>query len=209
MISFLTEAFIPLIMAILTGYTTFYFTKRSQNKQLEEQKKQIDGMRKIIETYSIQLEPSIILNSKMKIFTNRDKMLEAIRTMYKNANAGEIIWGQSVSGNIIGNVTTEVINAAKNGVKFEMIFSRETCDKEEINLKKDFLKLLQLLKVNKLANIYTRRDNNVRIQGISTKKVIIAIPDTDKYVAVLIEDEATVQIFRNWFLSRIKGAEKL
>lgn len=176
----LITSIIAICSAAVTGWITWYFAKK---------------------TYYAEVENQITLNEKLKIIANHDKMLEYLYSMYDIANSGDIIWGQSVSGNIVGDVTNKVVTAAQRGVKFEMIFSEEAC--KPGSLKKNVVLLFQQLTDN--AKVCIRNDNNIRIQGLSTKEVLIALPTNTQYVSVLIKDEAIAKVFRNWFLSRFNS----
>lgn len=152
-------------------------------------------------TYYVQAENMTVFNEKLKIITDHDKMLEILYAMYDHATPSDIIWGQSVSGNILGDVTHRIITAAQRGVKFEMIFSQEAC--KPTSLKKGVVLLFQQLSEN--ATVLIRDDNNIRIQGLSTKELLFALPSDTKYVSIYIKDEAIAKVFRNWFLSRLNS----
>lgn len=178
----LIAAISSVISLALGGWIAWHFTKK---------------------TYYAQVENQISLNEKLVILCDREKMLETLYTMYDKANAGDIIWGQSVSGNILGDVTRRVVVAAQHGVEFEMIFSEDAL--KDTSLKKEVVLLFQQLNN---ARVHIRNDNNIRIQGLSTKEILIALPSNTKYVSVLIKDEAIVSVFRNWFSSRFNTQEE-
>lgn len=149
--------------------------------------------------YRTNIDDNIILNDKITVFTTRNKMLEYLHSMYTKALPGDIIWGQSVSGNIYGDVNAEIVSAATRGVKFEMIFNSDI-DKIT-NSKKELKELFTILN----ATIKLKDDNDIRIQGLSTKEVVVAFPTNRRYIAVLIKDEPVVSVLRNWFLSRFQS----
>ena len=199
-----TQTIISIISVIVAAIgiiisTILSLKNLKYNKEIKRLQNEYDNLKNEYDNKTIEL------NTNIEIITNREKMLELLKGMYNNAEARETIWGQSVSGHIIGNVTKEVVDAATRGVHFEMIFSEEGCKKT--SSKRALVELFTLLPNN--ASVYAGKDNNLRIQGISTKEVIIAIPDNDKYVALLIKDEAIIKVFRDWFVSRLKEVKKL
>lgn len=152
--------------------------------------------------YKKDIDDILRLNEKIVVFMSREKMLEYLHLMYSNAMPGDIIWGQSVSGNIYGDVNAEIVSAATRGVKFEMIFNSNI--NKATDAKKELKDLFTILN----ADITLRNDNDIRIQGLSTKEVVVAFPTNRRYIAVLIKDNAVVNVFRNWFLARFQSGQK-
>lgn len=149
--------------------------------------------------YTLTVEKTLQISDKIFIFLSRDSMLKYLHSMYERAESGEIIWGQSVSGNIYGDVEGKIGLAATRGVKFEMIFNSEVDNKNGISLKKNLKKLFEMLN----ATVCIRNDNNLRIQGLSSKEVVIALPNNNKYYAILIKDSALTKALYYWFQSRL------
>lgn len=148
--------------------------------------------------YKATIDHIIQVSGKLTVYTTREKMLEHLHAMYAEAKAGEIIWGQNVSGNIYGDVSGPIATAAARGVQFQMIFTADI--DEPTNQKRDLKQLFTILN----SAVVIRSDNDVRIQGLSDREVVIALPSNSKYIAILIKDEAVVRALRFWFLSRFK-----
>ena len=146
--------------------------------------------------YAAKTENKLKVNDKLTVFTSRDAMLVHLHSMYTRAKKDEIIWGQSVSGNIYGDVNGKIATAAARGVKFQMIFNSDIS--KPANAKEELKELFTVLN----AEIRLRKDNDIRIQGLSTKEAVVALPTNSSYVAVLVKDEAVVCALRSWFLSR-------
>lgn len=146
--------------------------------------------------YKTNIDDVLKLNEKITVFLSHTKMLEYLHSMYSNALPGEIIWGQSVSGNIYGDANEKIVSAATRGVKFEIIFNSDIPN--VTNYKKELINLFTVLN----GDVKLKNDNDIRIQGISTKEVVVAFPTNRRYIAILIKDKPVVMVLRNWFLSR-------
>lgn len=133
-------------------------------------------------------------NSKIALFISRQSMLKHLLDMYKRASSPDEIWGQSVSGRDYSkNVRDTLLDAASRGVSFRIIVSGEKSTSEG---------LVGLFKPLKSAQLALGGDNNLRIQGLSEKECVIALPNANVYVAVLFRDEVVVKIFKSWFDER-------
>lgn len=146
--------------------------------------------------FNRDVENAIKLNNKITVYNTREKMLEHLYSMYEKAQSDEIIWGQSVSGNIYGDVDGKIVQAAARGVKFKMIFSSNVTG--NANLKKELEDAIKIVG----GEIRNSPDNDIRIQGLSDKEVVIAFRSYSKYMAILIEDTAVVKVFYEWFTNR-------
>lgn len=149
--------------------------------------------------YSINTGKKIKMNNKVTIFTSRDEMLKYLHSMYDRAEKDDCIWGQSVSGNIYGDVNGKIVTAAARGVKFKIIFSSDIETKEVP--KKELKEVFKTVN----AQICLRDDNDIRIQGLSDKEIVLAFPTSDKYISLLIKDKAVIKVWRNWFANRFTG----
>lgn len=149
--------------------------------------------------YSATVENSLKVNDKLTVFTSRDAMLKHLHSMYTRAKKDEVVWGQSVSGNLYGDVNGKIADAAARGVKFQIIFNSYIS--KAADLKKELKDLLEILN----ADVRFGEDNDIRIQGLSNEEVVIALPTNSCYSAVLIKDEAIVCAWRKWFLSRFES----
>lgn len=183
----LTEGFVANIISIFLLLTTIVSTCFAIYYKKKEYKAVVD--------HTIQV------SGKLTVYTTREKMLEHLHAMYAEAKAGEIIWGQSVSGNIYGDVSGPIATAAARGVKFQMIFTADI--DQPSNRKRDLKQLFTILN----GAVVIRKDNDVRIQGLSDREAVIALPGSAKYIAILIKDEAVVRALRFWFLSRFEQEE--
>jgi len=143
------------------------------------------------------IENTINTDTNITIFTTRESMLSYLHSMYDRAENGDILWGQSVSGHIYGDVNGKIIDAASRGVKFQMIFNQNTIS---IN------RVIDVFRAIKGTTIVLRSDNDVRIQGISEKEAVIAISTDKKYSAIVIRDRAIVRVLRAWFEERLTSS---
>lgn len=141
-------------------------------------------------------ESTIDGNAKILFFISRESMLKHLLGMYGRASETDEIWGQSVSGRDYSNKVRDIVlEAASRGVSFRIIANSATSTSSDLNL------LFQPLKTAKLV---FANDNNLRIQGLSDKECVVALPSTSAYVAVLFRDKEVVNIFKNWFDNRFK-----
>lgn len=136
----------------------------------------------------------------VNLFLSRDAMVEQLFGMYERAKDGDTIWAQTVSmRNYKGDVRGVVLGAAGRGIKFRMILNRSASGAEE------FATLFGQIRSAELA---LADDNKVRIQGLSEREVIIAIPSLTGYIALRISDSDVVRIFKSWFDDRFDQLTK-
>lgn len=147
--------------------------------------------------YMLANEQRTKISGKLELFYNREAMLEYLRTMYDRATEKDIIWGQSITGRNYGNVGDKILNAAARGVHYKMIFNKNA---HSIN------QVINLFNAVDTAEVIELEDNNVRIQGLSNKEVMIAISSKSDYYGLLIKDESLVHLFREWFDARFASA---
>ena len=129
-------------------------------------------------------------------------MIDELHHMFMKAEAGDTIWGQSVTGNIYGNVKEIIPDAVIRGTKIKIIFSNTVS--QPANKKKEMIRLLKKLN----AGVKFRNDNTIRIQGLSTKEAIVALPTETNYSAIYIKDEAVVSVLYDWFMQRYEEAQE-
>jgi len=148
--------------------------------------------------YKASVEKIIEISKNLTVFTSRDSMLKHLHSMYDKAVSGDIVWGQSVTGGIYGDISGKIVTAAARGVKYEMIFNSDVVKKKHTDLKHELESILKTVN----STVKLRDDNDVRIQGLSDKEVVIALPTTNAYSAVLIKDSAVVRALHFWFNTR-------
>lgn len=66
--------------------------------------------------------------------------------------------------------------------------------------------VIDLFKTVDTAEVVELENNNVRLQGLSNKEVMIAISTERDYFGVLIKDENIVRLFYDWFEARFNSA---
>ena len=133
---------------------------------------------------------------KVVLFLNRDSMIEYFVEMYEKAMQGDVIWAQGTSHTAYPkNLKEHMLRMADHGVRFEVIVNAHSPTANEF---KDLLRSIST------ARFVERTDNVIRIQGLSDKEVIIPLPTTESYAAVVIRDTYLVTILRNWFINRFK-----
>lgn len=147
--------------------------------------------------YQLANENRMRISGKLELFYSRESMLKYLHTMYDRAEASDTIWGQSISGRNYGSVGDKILNAAARGVHYKMIFNKNA---HTINQVIDLFKTVDTAEVVELEN------NNVRLQGLSNKEVMIAISTERDYFGVLIKDENIVRLFHDWFEARFNSA---
>lgn len=138
-------------------------------------------------------QKSVNISSLVKVFFTREAMLSSLHSMYDVAKSGDIIWGQSVSGRNYGQVADRILVAASKGVSFKFLFNKEA---SSINQVKGLFEKIPS------AQVKESMGNNLRIQGLSTELIVIAISDLKSYVGIEIRDPAIVRVFYDWFNNR-------
>ena len=172
---------VGILVAICSMGLNIYFFIRKDRRQKKE--------------HLIKLNEFMQVSDKLTVFFSRDAMFKHLFSMYNKAKKDDVIWGQAVSGNAYGDVAELLLKAVRRGVTFEIIFPDMDND-----LKEEMREQMKMFSKNK---VYTRADNDIRIQGLSDKEVVIALPSSNNtYFAVLIKDEPVVRVFRNWLSSR-------
>jgi hypothetical protein len=132
-------------------------------------------------------------NAKIALFISRQSMLKHLLGMYERASSGDEIWGQCVSCNDYSQgVRDKVLEAAGRGISYRIIANRSTSSA-------DFLALFNPLKS---TQVVLADDNTFRIQGLSERECVIALPSASFYAAVVFRDPEIVKIFRRWFGER-------
>jgi hypothetical protein len=136
----------------------------------------------------------------VRIYLSREAMISALYAMYDNAEAGDVIWAQAVSmRNYPGNVREKILTAAGKNVTFKMILN---------NRSPAFNEFKTLFDPVKQAQVVETGDSQIRVQGLSTKEVIVAFPTMTAYTAIRFTDKAFVAIIKNWFDLRFDQLSK-
>lgn len=133
----------------------------------------------------------------LKLYTSRESMVLGLAEMYEKASGGDVIWGQCVScSGYSASVKQNVLDASIRGVSFEIIINSRSPRKQE---------LFAIYSSIKSANVIERADNEVSLQGLSEKEVILSLPEVAGYCAVKISQPTIVLILRSWFITRLDG----
>lgn len=136
------------------------------------------------------------LGKKVILFLNRDSMIEYFVEMYSKAMRGDVLWAQGVGHTAYPkNLKEHLLRMANRGVEFEVIINAHSTTADQF---KDLLRSIST------ARFVERTDNVTRVQGLSDKEVLIGLPTTESYAAVVIRDTPLVTILRNWFNNRFK-----
>ena len=161
-------------IAAITSIVAVYFARRSL--KLNEAQVFIDNKRSV------------------HFFFTREAMIKYLAKMYDNSEQGDTIWFQTVGmSNYPGNVQEKILEVAGRGVSFKMIFNKNNPSLKEF---------IQLFDPIKNATYKLAIDNRIRVQGLSTKEVIIAFPTLTRYTAIRFTDKAFIEIIFNWFENR-------
>lgn len=133
---------------------------------------------------------------KVSLFLSREAMMVYLGEMYDKAEAGDVIWAQCVGcANFDRDIRTKILKAAGKGVLFEMVIYEHSPALPEFKT---------LFAPIKAAQVVAAPDNDLSLQGLSDKEVVIAFPSMESYTAVVIRDKAFVKVVRAWFVERMR-----
>jgi hypothetical protein len=150
--------------------------------------------------YKRKVEDYITTDKVTGLFLSRESMSKYLVQMYDRADVGDTIWGQCVGcANYPQNVRDKILEAASKGIKFKMIFNKYSAGAHQ---------LLTTFKSLKDSDIVLGSDNQIRIQGISHKEVVIAFPSVNSYTALLCKDRYFVEIMKTWFDNRVESLKE-
>lgn len=136
---------------------------------------------------------------KVGLFLSREAMIQYLLQMYDKAEAGDVIWAQCVRcTNFTSKVRNKILEAAGRGVKFRMVINQYSPAVEEFRA---------LFEPIEGAQVTTSPDNEISLQGLSDREVVIAFPGIETYTAVLVRDQYFVGIIKTWFKKRLEKAE--
>lgn len=123
-------------------------------------------------------------------------MIEALYDMYDKSLPGDIIWAQMVGmQNYPGDLHEKVINAASKGVSWKFIMNKDSPALQQ---------MINIFEPIKSAKYVVSNTNRLRVQGLSSKEIIIAFPTLTAYTAIRFTDAAFIEIIRNWFDQRFE-----
>ena len=147
--------------------------------------------------YDMQLQKAISVSDKLTIFLTRDEMVGYLLAMYDRASPGDVIWGQCVScRDYTGEVRRKILDGAAKGIHYKIIVSSHAPEAESLR---------ELFAAVRNAEVLEAADNKIRIHGLSTKEVMIGLPDVERYTALLVRDQHFTAIIKAWFDDRFNG----
>lgn len=142
----------------------------------------------------------------VQIYLSRESMIAGLAKMYDTAEAGDVIWFQTVGmQNYPGKVHEKILFAASKNVAYKMILNSNSPAVSQF---------IELFEPVKNANYVLATTNRLRIQGLSDKEIIIGFPSLTAYTAIRFTDKAFIEIVKTWFdkrfdeLSRTSGAKR-
>ena len=115
-------------------------------------------------------------------------MTESLLKQYESAAAGDDIWAHTVGlQNFPGQVSEAILSAAGRGVTFRyLILAGHPAQGE----------FLAIFRPIREARVRSAMDNSLRVQGLSSKEVVIAFPTLTTYTAIRFTDAAFVSVIR-------------
>ena len=171
-------------VAIVFGILTAIFSAITLRYKIREHRHRIEGI--------------VDENRLVTLYLTRDATLQGLRDMYNAATAGDTLWGQCVGCRAYpDDVTQLVMEAAQRGVRFRFIINTSATTAAE--LRRFFGQL-------RAAETRERSDNVLRIQGLSKKQVVIALPGMDSYTAIRVRNRHFVELFYEYFQGRWESA---
>lgn len=130
----------------------------------------------------------------VRLYLSREQMIGRLLDQYDRADPGEVIWAQTVGmQNYPGDVRGKILAAASRGAKFRYLVNANSPALREF---------LELFEPVRNAEVKLSTDNNLRVQGLGDRAVVIAFPTMTTYTAVEVTDPAFVRLVRGWFDSR-------
>ncbi len=141
-------------------------------------------------------EKVISAHNKVKLFLSRQAMMAYLLAMYDRAEAGDVIWAQCVRcTDFSHDVHSKILQAAGNGVRYQMAVNQESPAAEE------FMTLFSPLQH---ADLRLSANNDLSLQGLSDEEVVITLPGNQGYTAVLVRHKPFVRLMRDWFTKRFQ-----
>ena len=125
------------------------------------------------------------------VYWSRQDMIESLLRQYDLAVSGDDIWAHAVGlQNFPGKVSEKILSAAGRGVSFRyLILANHPAQSE----------FLAIFKPIRNAHVRASADNALRVQGLSTKEVVIAFPTLTTYTAIRFTDPTFVAVIKAWF----------
>ena len=174
--TFLKQNIISIIFGISTLITTLIalYYKRLEHKH--------------------EVENILDEGGQVGLFLSREAMMAYLLKMYDEAEPDDVIWAQCVRcADFSPKVHKKILKAAGKKVKFKMIINKHSPSLAA------FRSLFAPIESAKLAE---GTDNDISIQGLSNREVVIALPGIESYKAVLVRNPNFVKIVKDWFDAR-------
>jgi len=132
--------------------------------------------------------------NKVVVFFNRHSTVDYFVEMYDKATKGDTIWAQGIGHTAYPkNLKQHLSRLASKGVTLEVIVNSHSSTASEF---KDLLSSIST------ARFVERADNAIRVQGLSEKEAIIALPTPKSYTSIVVRDHYLVAVLRDWFVAR-------
>lgn len=154
-------------------------------------------IRQKVKENRVKVEQVVGKERKASLFLTRDPLVLALANMYKIAEPGDTIWGQCVGcDDYTPAVRDAVLKAAGSGVSFKIIVNKYAPTLAE------FRKIFDPVAS---AELVEGTDNAIRVQGLSSKVVVISIPEMIAYTGIQVSDPYVVGIIKSWFDQRFES----
>ncbi len=180
--NFLTQNIVSIIFGISTLITTLIalYYKRLEHKHRVEQVLDEGG--------------------QVGLFLSREAMIQYLSKMYDQAESGDVIWAQCVRcADFSPKVRNKILKAAGKNVKFKMIINKHS---------PSLVAFRSLFEPIGSAKMIERTDNDISIQGLSDREIVIALPGVESYSAVLVRNPNFVKIMKTWFDARFEKLDR-
>jgi hypothetical protein len=176
MVTFLTDHGLEILFGLLSAILGFIALRYT----IKEHKQQTEGV--------------VDESKQITIYLTRESMLKALRDQYAAADSGDVIWGQCIGCRGYSDDVREVVlRAASREVRFQIILNKSAPTKDD--LRSVFAPL-------RGAEMKESDSNPIRIQGLSTKEVIVAFPSVNSYTSIRIREPYFLKLVRADFDKR-------
>ncbi|MEU8265365.1 hypothetical protein AB0C02_32795 [Micromonospora sp. NPDC048999] len=156
-------------------------------------------IRQKVKENRIKVEQVVGKDRKAALFLTREPLVLALANMYKVAEPGDTIWGQCVGcDDYTPAVRDAVLRAAGSGVSFKIIVNKYAPTLA------DFRSIFDPVSS---AELVEGSDNAIRVQGLSSKVVVISIPEMIAYTGIQVSDPYVVGIVKEWFDRRFQALQ--
>lgn len=129
--------------------------------------------------------------SKFTVFRSRERMIDYFNKIMGKAKDGDVLWAQGIGHTAYPKSFPERLEKLlNNNVEIRFIANKKSPHYEEFT---------SILKTIPGVEWYPSMSNKIRVFGLSNYCVIVALPNPEKYEAILIKDESLTNILFEWF----------